>query len=78
MNNSAANYNNMSFALSGANTQAAIDNFAIAYNGSAIIRLGATFTLTGLTPGSTTVKAKYSVNAGTGTFVDRKITAEPK
>jgi hypothetical protein len=77
MNNSGANYSGMSFTLSGANTQAASDTFAIAFNGSTIMRYGATFPLTGLNAGSTTVKAKYDVSAGTGTFVNRRISALP-
>lgn len=40
---------------------------------------GGSFTqvLTGLTPGSYTVRAKYAVSAGTGTFANREINAVP-
>lgn len=77
LSNSGANFSGMSFSLSGANTQAASDTFAIAANGTNVVRLGASFLLTGLTPGSTIVFAGYSVNSGTGTFVNRRITAVP-
>jgi hypothetical protein len=59
------------------NTQAASDAFAIDMNNTAIDRRSGTFLLTGLTPGSTTVKAKYSVSAGTGTYINRRISAVP-
>lgn len=76
MSNSGSNYNNMSFALSGANTLAAGNDNSIASFGTSVDRKGAKFTKTGLTPGLTTVAAKYSVSGGTGTFVYRKITAK--
>jgi len=66
----------MSFVVSGANTGAADDSFAISiqnYPGS----VGASFLLTGLAAGATTFKAKYRAGAGTGTFYYRRITAIP-
>lgn len=77
INNSGANFTGMSFAISGASTQAAADNFSIVYNGTLVIRESGVFLLTGLTPGSTTFTAKYIVNAGTGTFQDRRIAVIP-
>lgn len=80
VNNIQDNINHMSFALSGSNTLAAADENAVAdrsnlaSNGNVI---GRTFLLEGLTPGSTTVTAKYKTNANTGTFADRKIWAVP-
>lgn len=77
LNNSGANANYMSFALSGANVQAASDNFSIADVGTAGSTLGAVFLLTGLAAGNTTFKAKYKVGAGTGTFQLRRIAVVP-
>lgn len=75
--NSGANTSYVSFALSGATTQAAIDNLAILVPGTSNFAMGATFTLTGLATGSTTVKMKYRVSGGTGTFLTRRISATP-
>ena len=75
-NNGAA----MSFVLSGANTQAAADNYSISYTAEAAGAsqyIAGSFLLTGLTPGVTTVKAKYRVSGTTGTFQDRRVTAIP-
>ena len=56
----------MSFAMSGANTQAATDKYnAGAINTGGGGATGNSFLLTGLTPGSTTFKAKYRVTGGT-------------
>lgn len=73
------------FAISGATTQAAADNFSVelqGYAANAEGRKGCSFLLTGLTPGSTTFKMKYKVEtggsgAGTGTFKDRRISVVP-
>ena len=40
-------------------------------------RLGATFLVSSLTAGSNVFTAKYKVDAGTGTFADRKILGTP-
>lgn len=77
MFNSAANNSLMSFAVSGASTVGAADNFAIANNGTNGIRYGHMLLLPGLTAGSNTFTAKYKVNAGTGTFVDRRMVLIP-
>ena len=79
-NNTATGQALMSFAASGANTIAASDAYCIGevnpanyqYNG------GATHLLTGLSPGSTTFKAKYRAHtAGTANFLNRRISAIP-
>lgn len=75
LQNSGANFSGMSFALSGANTVAATNENSFTFN--ATIRGGMSVLLTGLTAGSTVVKAKYEVTAGTGTFSNRKISAIP-
>lgn len=62
----------MSVALSGANTVAANDNWAL--NGTGII--GRTYAFTGLTPGSTTFRAKYRVGSGTQTWIRRSLWAQ--
>jgi hypothetical protein len=71
----------ISFAASGANTQAASDGMAlgvqIASSAGLGISAGATFLLTGLNPGSTTFTSKYRVTATTGNFSNRRITAIP-
>ena len=79
-NNTATAEAFMAFAMSGANTAAANDNYAIMYqaftaNGQGII--GAPFLLTGLAAGATTFKAKYRVSSGTGTFTNRRIAVTP-
>lgn len=71
----------MSFALSGANTASATDDTAIMarYSASSSLMgwLGTPFVLTGLTPGSTTFKAKYKAGGGTATFTSRRIAVIP-
>jgi hypothetical protein len=74
--NSGANNTLMGFAVSGASSVGAADNFAIGNNGTAGIRYGAWF-IVSLTAGSNTFTAKYKVNAGTGTAVDRRILVIP-
>ncbi len=75
--NSGANAGFVSYVLSGANTQAATDTYALVAVGTNQSNYGATFQVTGLTPGSTTVKMKYRVVAGTGTFSARRVSAVP-
>lgn len=69
----------MSMAVSGASTVAAADTKAIRHGGSATIdsEAGTFFVVTGLTAGSNTFTAKYRVNAGTGTFRNRRIAVIP-
>lgn len=79
-NTGAGNFTFMSFAASGANTLAADDTRCVEYktaNAANDMFLGNTILLTGLAPGSTTLKAKYRVAAGTGQFINRRIWAVP-
>jgi hypothetical protein len=67
----------ISFAVSGANTSAAADSKCVyvrAVAASSVIGgTESSFTLTGLTPGSTTFKMKYKAAGGTGTYEHRRI-----
>lgn len=67
----------MSFAISGSSSVAANDNMSIGTNSTVGSRAGATFLVTGLTPGSNTFTAKYRVGGSTGTFVDRRLAVFP-
>lgn len=62
-----------SFALSGANTLAAANDYRGIELGTSNNSIGRTVILTGLTPGSTTVTMKFMVNGGTGTFLNRTL-----
>lgn len=79
-NSLAENFALMAFALSGANTQAASDNEAatlrarLATSGEDIGKL---VILSGLTPGLTTVTAKYRAQNGTANFRRRAVLAVP-
>jgi len=76
--NSGTAYTYVSFAVSGANTQAAADSFAIAQGGAgAAIGNSGLFVLTGLAPGATTFKMKYKATAGTGIYQTRRIAVIP-
>lgn len=77
-NNNASGFASMSFAISGATTQAASDKFAL-YTGSQVVaKASSVFLLTGLTPGSTTFTTKYAaLVAGTSTFLWRSIAVVP-
>lgn len=79
-NTNAAAENRMSYAVSGATTTAAADaislNFVSPSAGTGG-NSGMTVLLTGLNAGSTTFTAKYRVNAGTGTFQRRRLSATP-
>lgn len=83
MTHSVANeLTSMAFALSGANTLAAAIKYSIGTQqfttGGYHATIGATFLLTGLTPGSTTVTAKFNrTTSGTGTFDTRNLSAVP-
>lgn len=80
-NNIANGTSLMGFALSGANSRSPSNAEAIQSTNSSVseagYRIGATIVLTGLTPGSTTVTAKYSNATGgnTASFADRRISA---
>lgn len=66
-----------SFALSGANTVASSDGRSISNKTSTGIGVGATFVLTGLTAGSTTVTLQQRVNAtGNGNFMNKNLAVE--
>jgi len=70
----------MQVALSGANTVAASTDFEVRIRNStanAQQSIGATALFTGLTAGSTTFGARFSVSAGTGTFVSRELLVIP-
>lgn len=75
--NSTTGISLVGFALSGATTQAATDTFSLNSQGTNQTAFGATWLLSGLAAGSTTVKMKYRVTAGTGTFGSRRISAVP-
>jgi hypothetical protein len=78
MANSTTGFSFTGFAISGANTLAASDPYSIESNGSSnYTQFGATFLMTGLTPGSTTFKMKYRTSAGTSNFVYRRIAVIP-
>lgn len=66
----------MSFAVSGANTVAASDANSLSMQTPAggIQGAGIMIPISGLTPGSTTFKAKYRTTANTSTFARRRIT----
>jgi hypothetical protein len=68
----------MSFALSGANTQAASDSRALILLGNNLQQSTASFVVSGLTPGSTTFTAQYKVSgSGTATFSNRSMFVIP-
>lgn len=77
LNNSAANSTSVGFTLSGANTLAAADEYSLFVIGTSVTQMGATFLLSGLSTGSTILKMKYKVSAGTGTYSRRRIMAVP-
>lgn len=67
----------MSFAVSGATTQAAADDRAVRLVSTVLQRASTVVYVFALTPGINTFTAKYKVDAGTGTFVDRTIDVKP-
>lgn len=77
LNNSGANFTEVGYAVSGANTIAATNTRALTYAGTTADRRGMAILHKGLTPGSTTFTMKYSVSAGTGTFGNRVISVVP-
>jgi hypothetical protein len=75
--NSAINDTFMSFAVSGATTQAASDNNAKVTSTTSGQQGSTTNVITGLNPGSTTFTSKYKAVAGTGGFLRRTISVIP-
>jgi hypothetical protein len=68
-----ASFAGVGFVASGANTIGAVDDMALFIPGGATDgRFGATFLLTGLTPGATTFKLQYKSGTNT-TFAARRI-----
>lgn len=72
----------MSFAVSGATTRAADDDYCVAARtevtgGNITARCSAFRLLTGLTSGSNTFQGKYRVSAGTGNFNERSLLVIP-
>lgn len=79
-NSNAQGEDYMSYAMSGANTIAAADTYAyeaVSFVAGAANRGSKVYLHSGLTPGSTTVTAKYRTNTSTGNFSDRQIWAIP-
>lgn len=69
----------MSFALSGANTLAASDQNSLRCDVATFQNTqGRTFLITGLTPGNTTVTAKFKTSGGTAHFFERNLVVEVK
>jgi len=78
-NSGAANATFISVAVSGATTLAANDVYALRAGGAGYaanlqLQMSLVYKITGLTAGSNTFTCKYKVSAGTGTFIDRKLT----
>ena len=70
----------MGFAISGASTVAAADTSATfnqAYTAGGVNGQAAPILVTGLTPGSTTFKAKYRTTSGIANFQNRRIAVLP-
>lgn len=75
--NSGNYYSYASIALSGANTVSATDSDAMMIYGTSWTTMGMPLLLTGLSEGVTTIKLKYRVTGGTGTWINRLVTAIP-
>jgi hypothetical protein len=76
-NSSASSGTRMAFAVSGATTVAASDDYGInwaAGNTGDSAKYGGSFYVTGLTAGSNVFTAKFRVSSGTGTYNSRFIT----
>lgn len=79
-NNNGTGEDYMSFAMSGANTLAASDQYAyeaVSFVAGAKNAGSREFLFTGLTAGSTTITAKYRTNTSTGNWHNRQIWAIP-
>ena len=79
MDNTGAGASRMSFEVTGASAVTAVDIngvgvFGVAGAGAVLSGL---VLLTTLTPGNNTFTAKYRVNSGTGTFLNRRISVYP-
>ena len=73
-------YPYVGFAVSGANTQSAVDNrsaMIVAADAGLDMSVSMVQLLTGLTPGSTTFKMKYRVSGGSWSFAHRRIGVLP-
>lgn len=69
--------NRMSFAVSGATIESAIDRYSVAAFGSRAVEATYTSLRTELTPGDNTFTAKYKTSAGTATFSNRRMIVIP-
>lgn len=79
-NENLANQSNMSFAISGATTQTAVDSGSIQADGltaDKAVQWGGANLIDDLTPGVNVFTAKYKVGGGTGTFSNRNLTVIP-
>lgn len=82
-NSTANDYSYASFSMSGANTFSPSDDsralgvMALASGLTINASYGATFIMSGLTPGTTTFEMVYRVTGGTGTFQNRRISVTP-
>jgi hypothetical protein len=75
--NSGANFNLCSVALSGANTIASSDDWALVQVGTVEVGAGRTKMYVGLTPGSTTVTLQFRTTGGTLSALRRGLWAVP-
>jgi hypothetical protein len=79
-NSTAGNATHMSYAISGATTRGAADNFSIAYTPGGNFRgarLSGTSHVFGLAPGVNTFTAKYRCSGGEGIWTNRRIMVVP-
>lgn len=77
LSNAGGNHAYMSFAVSGVSTLAAADSRALFIPNTNLIRMSASYLVTGLTAGVNVFTAKYRVSANTGTWSDRNIFVTP-
>jgi hypothetical protein len=75
--NSGSFTNWSSFAVTGSTTIASLDSMSVSLLTASFVNAGATFLVTGLTPGSNTFTQQYKVNGGTGTFANRRLFVIP-
>lgn len=75
--NASSNFALMSYAVSGATTLPAIDSRSLQTATPSDVRNGFTVMEVGLTPGSTTITAKYRSTGGTANFNGRFLLATP-
>lgn len=70
----------VSFVISGSYTLAADDSLSLEFqpgSTNGFNRFGATFLITGITPGTSTFKLQYRVSSNTGSFALRRIAVMP-